>query len=211
MRTGLGIERAIDLDSGLAHMVADRFELPVQQDRRGELDNRELAFILVQDIAEVAETGCQRHHLTLAQRVDRRIGDLAEILAEEMVQPAVGIGQHRHRRIVAHRADRLFRLRDHGMKDQLDVLHRPAHRHLAAQQVFRRNTVRGFFADADQHIEVLDVLAPVPVRAGGSHPVLEFPVVVEPAVLDIDGDHLAWPQPAFFDDIMLVDVDHAGF
>ena len=49
----------------------------------------------------------QRHHDRLAQRIDRRIGDLRELLAEIVVQRADLVRQHRHRRVIAHGADRL--------------------------------------------------------------------------------------------------------
>ena len=37
-----------------------------------------------QDVAEIAEARLQPHHAPFAQAVDRRVGDLAEILAEEV-------------------------------------------------------------------------------------------------------------------------------
>ena len=43
-----------------------------------------LAFLLVQHVAEIAEAGLQAHHPALAQGVDGRVGDLAEVLAEVM-------------------------------------------------------------------------------------------------------------------------------
>jgi hypothetical protein len=55
----------------------------------------------------------QRHHLALAQRIDRRIGDLAEILPEELADQPRLVRDHRERRIVAHRADRFLGGLDH--------------------------------------------------------------------------------------------------
>jgi hypothetical protein len=43
-----------------------------------------LGLVLGQDVAEVLEPGAQAHHAGLAQRVDRRVGHLAEVLAEEV-------------------------------------------------------------------------------------------------------------------------------
>ena len=50
------------------------------------------------------------HGDRLAQRVDRRVGYLGELLAEEVVRRAHALGQHGHRRVVAHRADRFLAL-----------------------------------------------------------------------------------------------------
>jgi hypothetical protein len=54
------------------------------------------------------------------------------------------------------------------------------------------------------------MLAPAAIGALGRHAVLQFPVVVQPAVLQIDADHLARPQSAFLDNFPLVDKDHSG-
>src|SRR3546814_12185625 len=59
---------------------------------------------------------------------------LAEVLAEEVVQAAILVGEDGDRRIVAHRADRLLLVLDHRMQDQLQILHRPADRDLTAAQ-----------------------------------------------------------------------------
>ena len=59
-----------------------------------------------EDIAFGADLGLQRHHDALAQAVDRRIRDLGELLPEIIVERADFLRQHRHRRVVAHRADR---------------------------------------------------------------------------------------------------------
>ena len=50
---------------------------------------------------------CSDITIDFAQRIDRRVGDLRELLAEIVVERAHLVRQHRHRRVVAHRADRL--------------------------------------------------------------------------------------------------------
>ena len=58
---------------------------------------------------------CNDITMRLAQRIDRRIGDLRELLAEIVVQRAHLMRQNGHRRVVAHGADRLaLVLREHA-------------------------------------------------------------------------------------------------
>ncbi|CRR03539.1 hypothetical protein PAERUG_E5_London_17_VIM_2_12_12_05776 [Pseudomonas aeruginosa] len=57
-----------------------------------------------------AQAGFQGHHDGFAQRVDRRVGDLGELLAEVIVRRADAPGEDRHRRIVAHGAHRFLAL-----------------------------------------------------------------------------------------------------
>ena len=96
---------------------------------------------LVEDVAEIAEPRAHRHDVALAQAIDRRVGDLAEVLPEVMVHAAIGVGQHRERRVVAHRADGFLAVLDHGMEDHLEILDRPADRELAAAQLVGREAL----------------------------------------------------------------------
>src|SRR3546814_6356158 len=57
-----GIEGAVDLGGAVAQIVAQRGELAVGEDRRVELEQVALTLVLGQDVAEIAETGRQRHH-----------------------------------------------------------------------------------------------------------------------------------------------------
>ncbi len=80
-----------------------------------------LAFILRQYVAEIAEARFQTHHAFFAQRVDRRIGDLAEILPEIMRQRAVLIGEHGEWGVIAHRTNGFFAVLHHRVEDQFEV------------------------------------------------------------------------------------------
>ncbi len=88
----------------------------------------------VEDVREVREARLQAHHMAFAQAVDRRVGDLAEILAEELRDVARLVGDDRERRVVAHRADRFLGILDHRGEDQLHILHGQACGDLAAEQ-----------------------------------------------------------------------------
>ena len=56
------------------------------------------------------------HHPMLAQAVDRRVGHLAEVLPEVVAERPVARRQHRGRRVVAHRADRLLAVLGHRVR-----------------------------------------------------------------------------------------------
>ena len=73
-----------------------------------------------------AQEGHQRHHQLLADRVDRRVGDLREELLEVPVEQLRLLGEHRQRLVGAHRADRLVAGGGHGVEDELEVLARVA-------------------------------------------------------------------------------------
>jgi hypothetical protein len=66
--------------------------------------------------------------------VDRRIGDLREQLLEIVVERFGLVREHRQRSVVAHRADRFFRLQRHRLHQQLDVFLRVAERLLSIEQ-----------------------------------------------------------------------------
>jgi hypothetical protein len=88
----------------------------------------------IEDVREVGEARLQAHHMPFAQTVDRRVGDLAEILAEELRDVARLVRNDRERRIVAHRPDRFLGVLDHRGQDQLHILHRQPGGDLTAEQ-----------------------------------------------------------------------------
>src|SRR5581483_11562404 len=126
---------AVDLDGGLTHIGAHRRKLGIGEDGCVELQESALARIFVENVAEIAEPRLQAHYPLLAQAVDRRIGYLAEILPEEMVEAAILLGKHGERRVVAHRANRFFSFLRHRLQDELEVLEAPAERDLATPQL----------------------------------------------------------------------------
>ena len=75
----------------------DLAQLALRQDRRAE---HHLARVLgrgLEDVALRPDLRLQRHHDRLAQRIDRRVGDLRELLAEVVVERAHLVREHRHR------------------------------------------------------------------------------------------------------------------
>ena len=61
------------------------------------------AFGFAEHVHFTADAGGQRHDVRFAQRIDRRVGDLRELLAEIVVNDARPAGEHGERGIVAHR------------------------------------------------------------------------------------------------------------
>jgi hypothetical protein len=86
------------------------------QDRAFQHVDIRLGGVLGQDVAEVLEPGLQAHHAGFPQGIDRRVGHLAEVLAEEVAERPVLFRQHGQGRVVAHRADGFLALLDHGAR-----------------------------------------------------------------------------------------------
>ena len=207
---GAGIEGAVDGALVGAEMVLDRLELGRGQDGALELQDAGLARVLVVDVAEIAEAGLEAHHPPFAQRIDRRVGDLAELLAEEVVQAAIVLRQHRERRVVAHRAHGLLGVEHHRREDQLHVLDGQPVEGLAAAQLGPLEARRRERQRAHPLVEVGDVLDPAAVGLEAGQMVLELDVVVECAGDQIDRDVLAGADPALLDHIVVDQRHHAG-
>ena len=62
----------------------------------------------------------------LAQRIDGRVGDLRESLAEEGIERPRRTGEGRDRSVVAHRPDCVFAVGCHRLKDHPNVFARIA-------------------------------------------------------------------------------------
>ena len=67
-----GPERAVEHHRGIAEIVAHCRKAGIGQDRAVELQQPCLAFVLVENIAEIAEPGLEAHHAVFAQGIDRR-------------------------------------------------------------------------------------------------------------------------------------------
>ena len=80
----------------------------------------------IQNIAQIAKPRAKRHDMAFAQRINRRVGDLREVLAEEMMQTAIAIGQHRKGGVIAHRTRGFLAAFGHRLKQQFHVFERPS-------------------------------------------------------------------------------------
>ena len=128
------------------------------------------------------ETGLQRHHDLLAQWIDRRVGDLGELLAEIIVQGPDLAGEHREGGVVPHRADRLLRALGEYAEHLVEFLQRNLKQFLRSAKLCGIRTVqvlRLFLAPGFQ-----------------AHRVLLQPRATWPATLQVVLDHRRCQQPA---------------
>ena len=119
-------ESAIHLAGAGTHIAAHGVELRGAQHRAVQHQHVALLGVLVENIAQIAQAGAQRHHPRLAQAVDGWVGDLAEHLPEIMVQATVMLAQHGNWRVIAHAAHRLGAILHHRVQNGLQLLHRGA-------------------------------------------------------------------------------------
>ena len=155
----------------------------------------------------------QRHHQFLADRIDRRVGDLGEILLEVVVEQLGPGREHRERRVGAHRAHRIVALARHRLQEELQVFLRVAERLLMAQQGLQvvRPRQRAAFAAVRQLLQLeLRGLQPIGVRVRVGQRALDLRVVDDAALFQVDQQHLARLQPPLADDLFLRHRQHAG-
>ncbi len=186
--------------------------VPVSASQHGGIKHQHPALRAgrIKDVGQIAEPRLQRHHSAFAQRIDRRIGDLREILAEKLGDRTRPVRNHRQRRVIAHRADRFLPLHHERGEYQFHVLQRLTRRNLAPDQLGSVVT-----ADVVGHLrQVVDcqILADHRGIIGlARNAVLDRAVAKHPACVQIDRDHLARPQPPLGDDRRLGHHYHPAF
>ena len=156
----------------------------------------------------------QRHHQLLADRIDRRIGDLREVLLEVVVEQLGLLREHGNRRVGAHRADRIVRLLAHRLEEELDVLLGVAEGLLAIEEgrriVGRRRHRR--VGQVRHLLElVLGLLQPLLVRLGLGQGALQLLILDDAALLEVDQQHLARLQAPLAHDLVVGDRQHTRF
>ena len=115
--------------------AADALQVLVGEDRMRSLEPLLLRGAFeVEQVRPRPDEGHERHDQLLADRVDRRVGHLREVLLEIGVQQLRPVGQRRDRRVGAHRADRLLAGLRHRRHQELDALLRVAEGLLAIEQ-----------------------------------------------------------------------------
>ena len=100
---------------------ADLFHIGVGQHRLVHFQPLVRARFAAQQIGARPDHRDQAHHQFLADRIDRRIGDLGEILLEIIVEQLGLVREHRQRRVGAHRADRIVAHLRHRLQEELQV------------------------------------------------------------------------------------------
>ncbi len=207
-----GIER-LRLELHVADLGdrADFLQVLVGQDRLAHLEPLFLRQPLeVEQVRPRPDERHQAHHQLLADRIDRRVGHLREVLLEIREQQLGLIGQRRNRRVVAHGTDRFLAVADHRLHQHLQVFLRVAERLLTIQQ--RHVGAAVLRARGLQVLEHdLRAIEPAAVRVSLGEPGLELLVVDDAALFEIDEQHLAWLQPPLADDLLFRNRQHAGF
>ena len=160
-----------------------------------------LRLIRGQDIPQIFESGLETHYAVFAQRIDRWVGHLAEILAEEVRKRSELFRQNRNRTVIAHRADGLFAILRHRREDELERFEReashflPAHHHLGFEQArFRPRT--------NLRVEIANVLEPFFIGVLFGKLVDNLFVLVELPSPQISSDHTARLDMAAANDFM---------
>ncbi len=201
---GLGAEAAV----GVLGDAADFFHVGVRQHRLLHFETLErFALVEAEQVRARAENGDQRHHQLLADRIDGRVGDLREGLLEIVVERLGPIGQHRQRRVVAHRTGGFFTAHRHGRENELDVFLAVTEGLLTIQQTARHRNRRSLGRQVLEHD--LGVRQPLVIRPRGGELALQFAVVDDAALLQIDQEHLAGLQAPLLDDLVLRNIEHA--
>ncbi len=192
---------APELAFGVALDVPDLLHFEEVEHRLADLEpDRRIGLVDAEQVGLRADERHQRHHQLLADRIDRGVGDLCEELLEVVVERLVFVRQHRERRIVAHRADRLLGVDRHRRHQQLDVLLRIGERLLAVKQ--RHGAALRLLLVAFDIVELdADAFDPLAVGLRRGERVLELLVVDDAALLQVNEEHATGLQPPLLDNV----------
>ncbi len=195
-----GVEALLDVAD-----AADLLQILVGEDRLAHF--QPLAARQAFEIEQVRPRPDERdqaHDELLADRIDRRVRHLREVLLEIGVEQLRLVRQRRDRRVGAHGTDRLLAGGRHRLHQQLQVLLRVAEGLLAIEQgdvgarLARLDRAQLFEHD-------LRALEPVAVGVGGGERRLDLLVGDDALAFKIDQQHLAGLQPPLADDLLLGD------
>ena len=144
--------------------LADALELLIVEDRLRHLQPHMARCALeVEQIGSRPDERHQRHHQLLADRIDRRVGHLGEVLLEIGVEQLGAVGQGGNRRVGAHRADRFLAGLGHRLHQELDILLGIAESLLAIDQ---RHLGAAALAGGERQVAQHDLRALEPVAIG---------------------------------------------
>ena len=189
--------------------AADLAELLVGEHGPLQLDAAAGAGLGLEQVALGAKARLGGSDDLLADRVDRRVGDLGEQLLEVIVEQPRLVGEHREGGVVAHRADRLHAVLGHRQEEDALILEGVPEGDLALQErvVVRRLDLGG----GGQVAQVDEVLVePLAVRLGAADLTLDLLVLDDAALGGVDEEHPAGLEAALADDLVGRDVEDAG-
>ncbi|GBD45729.1 hypothetical protein HRbin41_00544 [bacterium HR41] len=187
--------------------LAQSLELAVAQDR---LRHHQLVAVLGRFVEQVdlrPDARLEAHHDGLADRVDRRVGDLREELFEVAEKRRTLVGEHRECGVVTHRAGGLAPVARHRCEDHPQVLFTPAEGELARTQ---RLDARHARLAVRQVVDVDDPLGePLAVGAPPCKLALDLFVGDDALGLEVDQEQLARAQAPLGFDVRWIAVENA--
>jgi len=190
---------------------ADLREIAVGQHGLGNFEPLVCAGLTAKQVRPRADHRNQRHHQLFTDRIDRRIGDLREILLEIIVEQARAARKHRDRRIGAHRSNRIVAELRHRFEEFADVFLRISEGLLPIEQRTFVVGERRHLLGIRQFFElILGRLEPVGIGCGARERGLDLVILDDSALFEIDQQHFAGLKPPLADDPLLGDRQHAG-
>ena len=131
--------------------------------------------------------------MTFTQTVDRWVGDLREILTEEMMQSAIAARQHCQWRIIPHRPHRFFTLCCHGLENKFHIFHIPASHNLAAAaRIFIRLADSTRLCLRQNAVHLLSPANPCPPVLTSGKLIFQLSIFQKLTCCQIHGNHLTW-------------------
>ena len=206
---GRRAECAVECDFDRANLA----QILVGQDRLRDFEALMRSRLAPEQVGARADHRHQAHHQFLADRIDRRIGNLREILLEIIVKEAGARTQHRDRRVGAHRAHRILAVRRHRFEEAGEILLRIAEGLLAFEERgLRAGNFRQFGLDMREVFQlVLRAVEPFLIRMLGGELGLQLVILDDAAFLEVDQQHLARLEAPFAHDLLFLDRKHAAF
>ena len=191
--------------------VHQRAPLGRRDHRRAEDHPRSVLWRFLEDVALGTEADLQGHDDGFAQRVDRRVGHLRELLAEVVVGRAHALRQDRHRRVVAHGAHGFLALFTERTQHLVTLFEGDLeHLHVLLELV--GVVARRALVVAQVGLDAQGILAqPALVRVARLEAVVDGVGVEDLAGLGVDGEDLARADTALGDDVFRLVVPHADF
>ena len=189
--------------------IIQNIQFGIGQDRTRQFDHFAVFGRRVQDIsADRADVTGDRHDQFFADRIDRRIGHLRELLPEIVEQPLRFGRQNGQRRVVAHRTERFETVFAHRLDKLLDVL--PVVPEHAQHPVVLFD--RMFHLPARSNLVQHDPVPSEPlfVRMFGGELFLDFRIVTDFALLGVDHQDFTGTQTTLFADLRSFDGKRPG-
>ncbi len=200
----LGVERILEEAD-----AADLLEVFVGEDRLPDFEALVTRGALeVEQVRPRSDERDEAHDQLFADRVDRRVGHLREVLLEVGVEQLRLRRQRGNGRVGPHRTDRLLTGGRHRREQETQVLLGVAEGLLAIEQ--RHVGAGGARLDAAQVLEHdLSLLQPLVIRVRARQRLLDLGVGHDAVLDEVDKQHLAGLQAPLGDDAFLGNRKHA--